>query len=47
MKAVVISLLRARQRRERIAQRFGEINLPFEFMDAIDAQGLSEFDIAS
>ncbi len=47
MKAVVISLLRARQRRERIAQRFGEIDLPFEFMDAIDAQGLSEFDIAS
>ena len=43
MKAVVISLPHARERRERIARRFDEIGLPFEFMDAVDAR---EVDIA-
>ena len=45
MKAVVISLPRARTRRERIAQRFAELNLPFDFMDAIDSSELTEADM--
>ena len=45
MKAVVISLQRARQRRARIAQRFTELDLPFDFMDAIDSSELTEADM--
>lgn len=43
MKAIVISLPHARERRERIARHFDEIDLPFEFMDATDAR---EVDLA-
>ena len=45
MKAVVISLPHARLRRELIALRFAEIDLPFEFMDAVDARELTEADM--
>ena len=41
MKSVVISLPHARTRRARIAQRFAEVDLPFTFMDGIDARDLS------
>lgn len=46
MKSIVISLARAHERRERIAQRFAEVDLPFEFMDAVDARDLTEADMA-
>ena len=46
MKAVVISLPHARERRRRIARRFAEVDLPFEFMDAIDAGEMTEADMA-
>ena len=46
MKVVVISLPHAESRRKRIAQRFAEVNLPFEFMDAVDAKELTEADMA-
>ena len=45
MRVIVISLPRARQRRTRIAQRFTELNLPFDFMDAIDSSELTEADM--
>ena len=46
MKSIVISLPHARERRKRISQRFAEVDLPFEFMDAIDARELTEADMA-
>lgn len=46
MRSLVISLSRALERRAAIAQRFAEVNLPFEFMDAIDARNLTETDTA-
>ncbi|MCY4607064.1 MAG: glycosyltransferase family 25 protein [bacterium] len=46
MRIVVVSLRHARERRERITQQFSEINLPFEFMDAIDARDLTTEDMA-
>ena len=45
MRGIVISLPRARQRRARIAQRFSELNLPFDFMDAIDSNELTDADM--
>jgi len=47
MKSIVISLPHARERRERIAQRFVELDLPFEFMDAVDARELTDADVAA
>ena len=46
MKSIVISLPHAHERRNRIAQRFVEVDLPFEFMDAIDVQEQTEADMA-
>lgn len=46
MRSIVISLSHARERRERIAQRFAEVGLPFEFMDAVDTRELTEADMA-
>ena len=46
MKAIVISLAHAQERRRRIAQRFSEAGLPFEFMDAVDAEDMTEADMA-
>lgn len=46
MKAVVSCFPRVCARQRCIA-RFGELNLPFEFMDAVDARMLSELDIAA
>lgn len=46
MRSLVISLPHARERRERIEQRFSEIALPFDFMDAVDAREITEADMA-
>ena len=46
MKSIVISLSHAHERRKCIEQRFAEFDLPFEFMDAIDARELSQGGIA-
>ena len=47
MKSIVISLPHALERRKRIAQRFVELDLPFEFMDAVDAREPTDADIAA
>ncbi len=46
MKAIVISLPHAQERRRRIARRFSETGLPFEFLDAVDAEKMTEADMA-
>lgn len=46
MQLIVISLPTAHDRRERISQRFAEVGLRFEFMDAVDAGRLTEQDFA-
>ena len=46
MKAIVISLPHAQERRRYIAQRFSQVELPFEFMDAVDAEEMTEADMA-
>lgn len=45
MKAIVISLPHAHERRKRASQRFAEIGLSFEFLDAVDAGELTDADI--
>lgn len=41
IKIFIISLVRCTDRRERIAERLYALNIPFEFINAVDAQALS------
>ena len=46
MNSIVISLPHALERPKRIAQGFVELDLPFEFIDAVDAREPTDADIA-
>lgn len=47
MRIFVISLQRARQRREHIAGELGRLRMGFEFFDAVDGAALSEDEVRS